>query len=101
MLLHALIILADVPVSLQNFLLFANRRFLVQINRDGSGTQAFTLSPDTTNAIAIDFDIRLRYMFWTDVAHHEILAARLDGSQFVKMVTTSITTPGMQLALLN
>jgi len=58
MLLHALIILADVPVSLQNFLLFANRRFLVQINRDGSGTQAFTLSPDTTNAIAIDFDIR-------------------------------------------
>ena len=44
---------------------------------------------------------RLRYMFWTDVAHHEILAARLDGSQFVKMVTTSITTPGMQLALLN
>jgi len=58
MLLHTLIILADVPVSLQNFLLFANRRFLVQINRDGSGTQAFTLSPDTTNAIAIDFDIR-------------------------------------------
>ena len=56
--LHTLIILADVPATLQNFLLFANRRFLVQINRDGSGTQAFTLSPDTTNAIAIDFDVR-------------------------------------------
>jgi len=44
---------------------------------------------------------RLRYMFWTDVAHHEILAARLDGSQFVRMVISGITTPGMQLALLN
>jgi len=42
---------------------------------------------------------RLRYMFWTDVAHHEILAARLDGSQFVRMVISGITTPGMQLAL--
>jgi len=43
---------------MQNSLLFANRRFLVQINRDGSGVQAFTLNPDTTNAIAIDFDVR-------------------------------------------
>jgi len=40
-------------------------------------------------------------MFWTDVTHHEILAAWLDGSQFVRMVISGITTPGMQLALLN
>jgi len=35
-------------------------------------------------------------MFWSDVAHHEILAARLNGSQLVKLVNTGITTPGVQ-----
>jgi len=40
-------------------------------------------------------------MFWSDVAHHEILAARLNGSQLVKLVNTGITTPGMQVTLHN
>lgn len=34
-------------------------------------------------------------MFWSDVAHREILAARLNGSQLVKLVNTGITTPGI------
>ena len=40
-------------------------------------------------------------MFWSDVAHREILAARLNGSQLVKLVNTGITTPGMQVTLHN
>ena len=41
----------------QNYLYFANRRFLVHINRDGSGLLGFRLS-NTSNAIAVDFDVR-------------------------------------------
>ena len=48
---------------------------------------------------SVYFLCRLGYMFWTDVYHHEILAARLNGSQLVKLVTSGITTPGTQLAL--
>ena len=40
----------------ENYLYFANRQRLVHVNRDGSGTQIFTLN--TTNAIAVDYDIR-------------------------------------------
>ena len=41
----------------QDYLLFANRRFLVQAGRGGDGVQAFRLG-DSNNAIAVDFDIR-------------------------------------------
>ena len=42
---------------MRNFLLFANRQFIVRANRDGSGVQAFRLN-NRSNAIAIDFDVR-------------------------------------------
>ena len=41
----------------QDYLLFANRRFLVQAGRGGDGIQAFRLG-DSNNAIAVDYDIR-------------------------------------------
>ena len=40
-----------------DYLLFGNRQFLVKMNRDGSGIQAFRLSQQN-NVIAVDFDIR-------------------------------------------
>ena len=40
----------------ENYLYYANRQHLVHVNFDGSGTQIFTLN--TTNAIAVDYDIR-------------------------------------------
>ena len=40
----------------ENYLYYANRQSLVHVNRDGNGTQIFTLN--TTNAIAVDYDIR-------------------------------------------
>ena len=39
-----------------NYLYYANRQRLVHVNFDGSGSQIFTLN--TTNAIAVDYDIR-------------------------------------------
>ena len=39
-----------------NYLYYANRQRLVHVNRDGSGRQILTLN--TTNAIAVDYDIR-------------------------------------------
>ena len=50
--------LAGIPTNtMRNFLLFANRQFIVRANRDGSGVQAFRLN-NRSNAIAIDFDVR-------------------------------------------
>jgi len=43
--------------ELQDYLLFANRRFLVQVGRSGDGVQAYRLG-DSNNAIAVDFDLR-------------------------------------------
>ena len=40
----------------ENYLYYANRQRLVHVNRDGSGSQIFTLN--ATNAIAVDYDIR-------------------------------------------
>ena len=51
------IVMAAVTPLRKDFLYFANRRFLVHINRDGSGVRAFRLT-NTSNAVAVDFDIR-------------------------------------------
>ena len=40
----------------ENYLYYANRQHPVHVNRDGSGTQIFTLN--SANAIAVDYDIR-------------------------------------------
>ena len=45
------------PALMQNFLYFANRRFLIHANRNGSGLRTFTLT-NTSNAVAVDFDVR-------------------------------------------
>ena len=51
------IVMAAATPLRKDFLYFANRRFLVHVNRDGSGVRAFTLT-NTSNAVAVDFDIR-------------------------------------------
>lgn len=45
------------PALMQDFLYFANRRFLIHANRNGSGVQTFTLT-NTSGATAVDFDAR-------------------------------------------
>ena len=56
------IVMAAVTPLRKDFLYFANRRFLVHINRDGSGVRSFRLT-NTSNAVAVDFDIRYRVYF--------------------------------------
>lgn len=53
--------------ALYDYLFFANRQFLVKINRDGTGAQSFQLTRSEEaggpfNAIACDFDARLVYV---------------------------------------
>jgi len=87
---------SDVQQERQDYLLFANRRFLVQVGRSGDGVQAYRLG-DSNNAIAVDFDLREKYMFWSDVALKRISRAFLNGSQLTVLVDSGINVTGKQL----
>ena len=51
-----IVMVAGTTALTENYLYYANRQHLVHVNRDGSGTQIFTLN--SANAIAVDYDIR-------------------------------------------
>ena len=53
---HFIVVVAGTTALTGNYLYYANRQRLVHVNFDGSGSQIFTLN--TTNAIAVDYDIR-------------------------------------------
>lgn len=74
------------------YLMFANRRFLVQMTTNGSVLGVFQLG-DEANSISLDFDHRQRYVFWTDVAQRKIFSARPDGTEAQVLISTGLTVP--------
>lgn len=53
---RSILVTAGRPALMQDFLYFANRRFLIHANRNGSGVQTFVAN--TSSATAVDFDAR-------------------------------------------
>lgn len=80
------------PTGDEGFLIFANRQDIRHLSFDSSDyTQ---LIPGQRGAIALDFDFKTRYIFWTDVMEENIKRARIEENPQVEvLVKINLNTP--------
>lgn len=80
------------PTGDEGFLIFANRQDIRHLSFDSSDyTQ---LIPHQRGAIALDFDFKTRYIFWTDVMEENIKRARIEENPQVEvLVKINLNTP--------
>ena len=80
------------PTGDEGFLIFANRQDIRHLTFDSSDyTQ---LIPGQRGAIALDYDFKTKYIFWTDVMEENIKRARIEENPQVEvLVKINLNTP--------
>jgi hypothetical protein len=74
------------------YLIFANRVDIRRVLPDKS--EYDSILQGLQNAIALDFHVAKKYVFWSDVALDKIMRAYINGSEIKEVVQYGLKSPG-------
>ena len=74
------------------YLIFANRVDIRRVLPDKS--EHDSILQGLQNAIALDFHVAKKYVFWSDVALDKIMRAYINGSEIKEVVQYGLKSPG-------